>query len=139
MEINGSKFRSTLKVRPDDIDMNGHVHSSRYIDYVLAARYEQMDKDYRMPMEEFIRNGWGWVISSCTVDFKRPLFLGETFIVTTQIIELSDHSTAKVAFEIHKEKGNKLSCSGQFHYTMVNIATGRAQKIPDMVIERYSV
>jgi acyl-CoA thioester hydrolase/thioesterase-3 len=62
MEANRSKFETILKVRPDDIDMNNHVHSSKYIDYVLAARYEQMEHNYKMPMQEFIKHGYGWVI-----------------------------------------------------------------------------
>ena len=33
-----SKFESELAVRPDDIDLYQHVHSTRYLDYVLAAR-----------------------------------------------------------------------------------------------------
>ncbi|MEM7013763.1 MAG: acyl-CoA thioesterase, partial [Verrucomicrobiota bacterium] len=32
-----STFESELAVRPDDIDLNGHVHNSKYLDYVLAA------------------------------------------------------------------------------------------------------
>ena len=35
-----SKFETELQVRPDDIDMYQHVHSSRYMDYVLAARFD---------------------------------------------------------------------------------------------------
>ena len=46
-----SKFETEMPVRPDDIDMNQHVHNSRYFDYVLAARYDQMARCYRMPME----------------------------------------------------------------------------------------
>ena len=57
-----SKFESEMQVRPDDIDMNRHVHNSRYFDYVLAARYDQMARCYGMPMEEFIRHGFGWVV-----------------------------------------------------------------------------
>jgi acyl-CoA thioesterase FadM len=39
--MSGRKFETELQVRPDDIDMNQHVHGSRYMDYVLAARYDQ--------------------------------------------------------------------------------------------------
>lgn len=39
-----SIFSSEIKVRPDDIDMNNHVHNAKYLDYVLSARYEQMKK-----------------------------------------------------------------------------------------------
>ena len=35
-----SKFETELAVRPDDIDLYQHVHSTRYLDYVLAARFE---------------------------------------------------------------------------------------------------
>ncbi|MDP3929291.1 MAG: thioesterase [Bacteroidota bacterium] len=49
-QLNKSKFESTLKVRPDDIDMNQHVHSSKYIDYVLSARYDHMERCYKMPI-----------------------------------------------------------------------------------------
>ncbi len=50
-----------MAVRPDDIDMNQHVHNSRYFDYVLAARYDQMSRCYKMSMEEFLKAGFGWV------------------------------------------------------------------------------
>jgi len=54
------KFESEMQVRPDDIDMYQHVHSSRYMDYVLAARFDQMERCYRMPMTEFQKRGFGW-------------------------------------------------------------------------------
>jgi len=54
MTLGRTRFETELTVRPDDIDMNQHVHSSRYQDYVLAARYDQMARCYKMPMEEFI-------------------------------------------------------------------------------------
>ena len=37
MTLGRTKFETELQVRPDDIDMNQHVHASRYHDYVLAA------------------------------------------------------------------------------------------------------
>ena len=51
-----SIFSSEIKVRPDDIDLNKHVHNTTYLDYVQAARYEQMNQHYKMPMHEFIEN-----------------------------------------------------------------------------------
>ena len=58
-----SKFESEVVIRPDDIDMNNHVHNSRYLDYVLAARYEQMRRDYKMSMDEFVARGFSWVVN----------------------------------------------------------------------------
>jgi len=49
-----SVFQSEITIRPDDIDMNNHVHNSRYLDYMLAARYDQMIKDYNFLWMIFI-------------------------------------------------------------------------------------
>jgi YbgC/YbaW family acyl-CoA thioester hydrolase len=134
----GTKFQTELQVRPDDIDMNQHVHGSRYMDYVLAARYDQMARCYQMPMEEFLKLGFGWFVHTAHVEYKRPLRLGEHFIVRTWVAEMLKHSV-KVQFEIIKKKTSKLACDGYFDYTMVNLKTGRAEIIPDWIVAKYSV
>lgn len=134
----GTQFESELQVRPDDIDMNQHVHSSRYFDYVLAARYEQMARCYKMSMEEFLKAGFGWVIKAAQLEFKRPLNMGDSFIVRTRISRIYKDGV-QVKFEIVKKRNGKLTCSGTFDYTMINIQTGRAEVIPDWIIERYSI
>ena len=138
VRLNTNKYESELQVRPDDIDMFSHAHSSRYIDYVLAARYDQMERCYGMGMEEFLKNGFGWVISETHMEFKRPLKMGEFIIVTTQLEHFERH-TAKVTFEILKKESRKLSCNGWFLYTMINMQTGRAEALPQWIIDRYSL
>jgi YbgC/YbaW family acyl-CoA thioester hydrolase len=134
----GTKFETELQVRPDDIDMNAHVHGSRYMDYVLAARYDQMERCYKMPMEEFLKHGFGWYMRTTHIEYKRPLGLGERFIVRTWIAEVFKDGV-KVQFEILKKKNNKLACDGHFHYTMINLKTARAEIIPDWIVARYSI
>ena len=133
-----SRFETELQVRPDDIDMNQHVHASRYLDYVLAARYDQMARCYHMSMEEFIRAGYGWSVRTCHLEFKRPLGLGDYFIVRTWIEDLFKN-TVSVHFEIVKKKTGKLCCDGYFLYTMVNLKTSRAEVIPDSILQKYSI
>lgn len=118
--------------------MNQHVHNSRYFDYVLAARYDQMERCYKMPMEEFIKHGFGWVIRTAHVEYKRPLGMGDWFIVKTWINEIFKDGV-RVHFEIIKKATGKLSCDGYFNYTMVNLETGRAEAIPQFIRDKYSV
>jgi YbgC/YbaW family acyl-CoA thioester hydrolase len=131
-------FESELAVRPDDIDMNNHVHHSRYLDYVLAARYDQMARCYRMPMEEFVAQGLVWVVKSCRIEYKRPLTLGDTALVRTRIVSVGG-STAAVAFEIVRKGAGKVAAEGEFAYAMVSLATGKAAPIPAAAVEKYSV
>jgi YbgC/YbaW family acyl-CoA thioester hydrolase len=133
-----SKFESEILVRPDDIDMNNHVHNSKYFDYVLAARYDQMTRCYKMSMDEFIVRGFGWVVSECTMQFKRPMKLGDIALVRTQIKEVHPNGV-DVQFEILRKETGKLCVDGIFEYTMINLQTQRAEKIPQDVLNKYSI
>jgi YbgC/YbaW family acyl-CoA thioester hydrolase len=133
-----AKFESLLRVRPDDLDLNRHVHASRYFDYVLAARYEQMERDYQMGMEEFIKLGLGWYTRVSHIEYKRPLFLGEWFTVRTWVEEIG-RENVRVEFEILKKTTGKLSADGHCVYTLVNLSSGRAEAIPEWIARKYAV
>jgi len=132
-----ANFKTEYRVRPDDIDMFRHVHNSKYFDYVLAARYDQMERCYGMAMEVFLEQGFGWLVRSVYMDYKRPLLLGDYFIITTGI-ESIDGRNCRVIFNITNKATNKLCCDGWFDFVMVNITDGKAVKIPAHVIKHYT-
>ena len=131
-------FSTEIKVRPDDIDLNNHVHNAKYLDYVQAARFEQMTNNYKMPMVEFVEKGYNWVSSAAHIDWKRPLKLGDTAIVKTQMDSVNG-AQCKVNFWIENKATNKLVSEGHFIYTMVSVKSGRPVRITDEIIERYSI
>jgi YbgC/YbaW family acyl-CoA thioester hydrolase len=133
-----SKFETELAVRPDDIDLYQHVHSTRYLDYVLAARFDQMERCYGMPMSAFAQLGLGWFMNSATIHFRRPLGLGDRMTVRTWI-EAFTESGCRVVFEIEKLSTGKRVCDGHCDYTLVTLATGRATPLPADVRARYSI
>ena len=133
-----SRFTSEGKVRPDDIDMFQHVHNSKYLDYVLAARYEQMETAYGMSMEQFMSEGYGWVVKTAHVNFIRPLNLGEVFSVTTGIVAINEKG-AKVSYELISKKTGKLCSDGWFEYVLIDLQTGRSRPITEAMIEKYSI
>jgi acyl-CoA thioester hydrolase/thioesterase-3 len=118
--------------------MHQHVHGSRYLDYVLAARYEQMSRCYGMGMEEFTRAGYAWVIRTAHLDYRRPLKLGERVLVRTWVEEMAADSV-RVDFEVLKKVNGKLACAGHFWYTLVDAKTKRAAKVPDWIAEKYAI
>lgn len=133
-----ARFESELQVRPDDLDMNRHVHASRYLDYVLAARYDQMERCYRMSVEEFEKLGLAWFVQTSHIEYKRPLALGERFIVRTWVREFA-RTGVTVDFAILKQANGKISAQGWCHYSLVRADTGRAENIPDWIVARYSI
>jgi acyl-CoA thioester hydrolase/thioesterase-3 len=133
-----SSFRTRIPVRPDDIDMNRHVHNSKYSDYVLAARYDQMERCYGMAMDAFLERGLSWVVRASFIEHKRPLRLGDVAEVETCVAGIGKHGV-KVEFEILKEADGKTVARGWFDYTLVCVGKGRPQVIPDDVVAIYSI
>lgn len=133
-----SIFESELNVRPDDIDMFNHVHNSKYLDYVLAARYEQMDKFYGMSWEDFAKQGYGWVVTKVSIAFKRPLIMGDMMLIRTGIVEMNEKGCT-VQFEIVNKKTNKVASDGTFDYVMIDLSTQRSAKVSEEMIKAYSI
>lgn len=133
-----SKFETELAVRPDDIDLYQHVHSTRYLDYVLAARFDQMERHYGMGMQAFADRGLGWFMHSATIHYKRPLGWGDRMIVRCWVDHITE-TGCRVAFEIDKLPQRKRSCDGHCDYTLVTLPNGRATPIPDDVKAKYSI
>ena len=133
-----SRFKTTYSVRPDDIDLFRHVHNSRYFDYVMAARYDHMRLFYRMSMEDFMESGYGWVGKTAHVEYKRPMVMGQEFSVETGIDSINDRG-CRVSFEIRMINNNKIACDGWFDYILIDIETGKALKVTEEMIEKYSI
>lgn len=131
-------FSSEIKVRPDDIDMNNHVHNTKYLDYVQTGRFEQMRDFYKMPMEEYHSKGLNWFASLAHIEYKRALKLNEIAIVKTQMGEVNG-AQVNVNFWIENKGTKKLVAEGYIIYTLISISSGRPVRIPEEVIERHSI
>ncbi|GAB6070324.1 hypothetical protein JCM30760_14210 [Thiomicrorhabdus hydrogeniphila] len=134
-----STFETEISVRPDDIDLNNHVHSSKYQDYLFVARYIQMKENYKMSMELFTERGYSWVVSEFSIQYKREITLSDqTVKVKTQIQEIKGANVV-VSFWILKSKNNKIAAQGQAIYTMKSLQTGRSTQIPEDIIKYYEI
>lgn len=131
-------FETEITIRPDDIDMNNHVHNSKYLDYILAARYDQMNNNYKMPMEEFLSLGYNWVVSSSYIEYKRALKLADKIIVRTQLDSFSG-AQSKVKFWVIKKDSSKTAAQGEIIYTMISLKSGKPVRIPEEVLKRYLI
>lgn len=129
-------YETELRVRPDDIDMFNHVHNSKYFDYVLAARYDQMERCYGLGMEKFMARGMGWLVRAVHMDYKRALKMSDYFLVRTRIDSI-DAKKCRVHFEILNKVTTKTCCDGWFDFVMIDMATGKGIAIPQDVVEHY--
>jgi YbgC/YbaW family acyl-CoA thioester hydrolase len=133
-----SVFESEITIRPDDIDLNNHVHNTKYLDYILAARFDQMIKYYKMTIKDFEELGYSWVVSDTFIEYKRALTLYDKILVRTQMGTVNG-AQCKVNFWIVKKENNKIAAQGYLTYTMVSLKNGRPVRIPKEIINKYSI
>ena len=138
LEPGRTAYETAMTVRPDDLDMFRHVHASKYQDYVLAARFDQMKRCYGISMEAFIEAGYGWYVRTFQIEYIRSLGLGDTFTVRTWIQDFYRKGVF-VQFEILSKPREKKVCQGSSHYSLVSLKTQRSEIIPDWIVEKYAV
>ena len=132
-----SKFETQIVVRPSDIDYNGHVHQSVYLDYLLFARVDQMKRCYKVPIEEFFEQGYSWATRSTTIHYKRPLFMDETVTVRTWIKDIK-RMKVEVGFQFLKGSGH-IAAEGHSIFFLLNTKEGKPVAIPEDIIQKYSI
>ncbi len=134
----GSKFSSEITVRPSDIDVNGHVHNSIYLDYIEQARFQQMEHNYHYSMEHFWEQGLSWVVKSTQINYVRPIRLKNKIQVVTWV-DLWQQSDCNVCFEILLLDSGKIAAQGCFVFTLISVQTGRPVAIPADVVAAFSI
>ncbi len=125
-------------VRPSEIDYNGHVHQTAYLDYLLFARVDQMQRCYKMPIEEFFKRGLSWATKSLSINYLKSLYMNERFTVRTWIESLGDKSV-NVRFEILKTGSRTVAAEGESTYVLVDARTGKPASIPEDIKEKFSI
>ena len=133
-----SIFETEIIVRPDDIDMNNHVHNSKYLDYIQTARFVQMRDNYKVPMEEYIDKGLNWFASEVHLTYKRALKFGDVALVKTQVDEWSG-AQVTINVWVYNKATNKIAAEGKMLYTLVSLSSGRPTRITQDIIDRHMV
>lgn len=69
--IAGEEIRMTLRVWPQDLDLNGHMNSGRYLNITDLAVIEYLTRCGFLPVA--LRNRWRLIRTGTLISFKREL------------------------------------------------------------------
>jgi len=133
-----TKFETEIAVQPRDVDINGHVHHSIYLDYLLTARFDQMKRCYKMSMEDFMQMGFTWIARRYDIEFRTGITLGDTALIRTWVKTIGK-VTVDISFQIESQKKDTMAAHGAARYVLIDFRTGKPVPIPKNVIEKYSI
>jgi acyl-CoA thioester hydrolase len=124
-----------LTVRYGETDQMKFVHHSNYLKYFELARLEwlsQMEISYAQ-ME---RDGILMPVVSAVLNFKSPLFFGDTFQVKV-ILTNPPRATLDFEYEITNQK-SEIICTGSTVLAFLSPITKRPMRCPDFLLEKFN-
>ena len=81
-------LESKTKIRFQDCDPLNHLNNSKYLDYLINAREDQLIEEYDLNIFENAKNtGTTWVVGSHQIAYIRPAFVMETVTIDSQLIQ----------------------------------------------------
>jgi acyl-CoA thioester hydrolase len=86
-------LESSTKIRFHDCDPFGHLNNSRYIDYFLTARGDQLIDDYSLDIYDLAKNkAITWVTAQTQVSYLVPALVMEEVVIQTQLNAYTEKS-----------------------------------------------
>ncbi|MEJ8841517.1 acyl-CoA thioesterase [Lacibacter sp. H375] len=98
-------LESKKKIRFHDCDPYNHLNNSRYIDYIVTARGDQLLDNYQLDIYKLAaEQGIGWVSAQTQISYLYPAYLMEEVVIQTQLLAFSEKSLLLEAFMWNNSK-----------------------------------
>jgi len=86
-------LESKSRIQFQDCDPFNHLNNSKYIDYMIGARTEQLLDEYGLNVSELAyKYKIGWVTGQTKISYLYPALWMEAVTIETKLIQYSDHS-----------------------------------------------
>jgi YbgC/YbaW family acyl-CoA thioester hydrolase len=86
-------IESKVRVRFPDCDPFNHLNNSRYIDYIINAREDQLLEAYEFDLYRLAKEqGISWVVAQNQIAYLLPAMLMETVTIESKLLSFDDKS-----------------------------------------------
>ena len=114
-------------VRFPDCDPFNHLNNSKYIDYFLNAREDQLSAHYKLDLYKLAaEKGIGWVVSEHQIVYLKPATLMETIVIQTRLISYNEKEV-KVEFGMWNESKTFLKSFLWTKFSHFNLVTKKSE------------
>jgi len=132
------QLESKMKIRFHDCDPYNHLNNSRYIDYIVTARGDQLMENYGFDMYELTKEqGIGWVSACTQISYLAPAFLMEEVTIQTQLIDYSEKSLHLEGLMWDRDK-TTLKAVMWTKFVHFNIRTQRSQPHAEELMQFFT-
>ncbi len=85
-------LESKAKIRFQDCDPFNHLNNAAYINYMINAREDQIEKYYQLDIFKLAKTkGISWVVSTNQITYLKPALVMENVVIDSQLIHFTDN------------------------------------------------
>lgn len=130
-------LESKVRIHYHDCDPFNHLNNSRFIDYIVAARTEQLLESYGFNTADIAqKQGIGWVAVQTQISYLLPAVWLEQVIVESRLISYSESSLLVEAFMWNENK-TQMKAIMWAKLVHFNIKTQRSLKHSEELMEFF--
>jgi len=115
-------LKSKTRIRFNDCDPFNHLNNSKYVDYFINAREDQILENYGIDLSQLAKeHKIGWVVSLNQIAFFYPAFPNELVSIDSQVISV-DEKSLLIEMRMWNENETKLksiSWTRLVHYHII--------------------
>ncbi len=126
------RFACTIRVRYSEVDCQGIVYNSRYLEYVdvgLAEYFRALGLPYPEMVE---RHGFDPSLIKAALEFKRPARFDDLLRISGRVTSIGRTSFTMV-FQIIREKDTEPVCRAEIVYVNFDRATQSSRPVPESI------
>ena len=131
----GFRFSCPIRVRYSEIDSQGIVYNSRYLEYVdvaLAEYFRALGLAYQQMVEA---HGFDPSLVKATLEFKRVARFDELLQVHARVVAIG-RSSFTMEFQITRDSNGELVAGVQVVYVNFDKATTGSRPVPESIRRR---
>jgi thioesterase-3 len=122
-----------IRIRGYHLDFYGHVNNARYLEFLEEARWAYLETGVDLGFWK--RKGLSFVIAAVTINYRRPVTLGDTIEVRSHVARVGGKSGV-IHQEVYSEKTGKLAADADVTFVVVDTTTGRSVAIDGEIREQ---
>jgi acyl-CoA thioester hydrolase len=131
----GFRFVSPVRVRYSEVDRQGIVYYSRYLEYVDVAHTEYFRAvgfEYRDLIE---RHGFDPSVVQATLEYKRPAHFDDILNVHARVVAVG-RTSIRMEFQVARASDNEQVARAQIVYVNFDRDTQSSRPVPESIRRR---
>lgn len=130
-------LKSKRKIRFQDCDPFNHLNNSKYLDYFINTREDQIAENYDLDIFNYMKTtGLSWVVASNQINYLKPAFTMETVLIESQLIQYTDNLLL-VEMKMWNEQETELKAILWIKFIQYNIQTKKAANHSDDLMKLF--